>query len=517
MPAGAAGTYVPSMSRIVRRLTLFLAGTLTLVLLAVVALVWWGYGAARLDLAGRTTFTNRVAVPPLAESRVDDRGRRVFDLTLQRGETDFGHGRVAETWGINQSYLGPTLRAERGEEVLVNVTNEVGEPSTLHWHGMHLPARMDGGPHQMVDDGETWSPTWQVDQPAATLWYHPHLHGSTADHVYRGLAGMFLVDDPESAGLALPQEYGVDDVPVIVQDKQFDDAGELDDGTSFLNPVGVLGDQVLVNGTDDAYLPVTTELVRLRLLNGSNARIYNLGLDDYREFDLIATDGGLLERPTPMSRLRLSPGERAEVVVAMEPGERVVLRSYPSDVAGDPLQQRWSGGDDTLDVLELRAADDLRASPALPGRLVELPDAEAAAEGAEVDRDFRLATPTINRRAMDMDRIDATVEVGTTEVWRVRNEDGTPHNFHVHDVQFRVVQVDGREPEPALRGRKDTVLVPANTEVVLVMTFEDHTDPDAPYMFHCHLLRHEDQGMMGQFVVVEPGQEAGDPGSLHDH
>lgn len=517
MPAGAPGTYLPRMPRIVRRVALLLPAMLALALLAVIALVWWRYDAARLDLAGRTTFTNPVAVPPLAESRIDDRGRRVFDLTLQRGETDFGQPRVAETWGINQPYLGPTLRAKRGERVLVNVTNEVGETSTLHWHGMHLPARMDGGPHQTVEPGETWSPTWQIDQPAATLWYHPHLHGSTADHVYRGLAGMFLVDDAESARLALPQEYGVDDIPLIVQDKRFDEAGRLDDGTSFLNPVGVLGDEVLVNGTDDAYLPVTTELVRLRLLNGSNARVYNFGLDDYREFELVGTDGGLVERPVPMSRLRLSPGERAEIVVAMEPGERVVLRSYPSDIAGDPLQQRWSGGDDSLDVLELRAADDLADSPPLPERLADLPDVQAAAAAADVTRDFRLTTPTINGRTMDMDRIDAEVEVGTTELWRVRNQDGTPHNFHVHDVQFRVVSVDGGEPEPALRGRKDTVLVPANTEVVLVLTFEDHTDPDAPYMFHCHLLRHEDQGMMGQFVVVGPGEEAGAPGQLHDH
>lgn len=410
MPAGGAETYRPGMSRIVRRLALHLPALLALALLTVIALVWWRYDAARLDLAGRTTFTNPVAVPPLAESRLDARGRRVFDLTLQRGETDFGHGRVAKTWGINQPYLGPTLRAQRGERVLVDVTNEVGEASTLHWHGMHLPARMDGGPHQIVEHGDAWSPTWEVDQPAATLWCHPHQHGSTADHVYRGLAGMFLVDDAESARLALPQEYGVDDIPLSVQDKRFDESGQLDDGTSFLNPVGVLGDEVLVNGTDDAYLPVTT-------------------------------DGGL----------------------------------------------------------------------------VDLPDAQEAAAVAGVTRDLRLTTPTINGRRMDLDRIDATVEVGTTELWRVRNEDGTPHNFHVHDVQFRVVSVDGGEPEPALRGRKDTVLVPANTEVVLVMTFEDHTDPDAPYMFHCHLLRHEDQGMIGQFVVVERGEAAGDPGRLHDH
>lgn len=497
------------MSRTARRVLVTLACLALVPVLAVGGLLTWSWNASASDLRGTVDFRNPLPVPPLADSRVED-GVRVFDLTMQRGSTDFGTGDSYDTLGIDGDYLGPTLRARRGEQVRVDVTNEIGERSTLHWHGMHLPAAMDGGPHQMVEPDQTWSPTWEIDQPAATLWYHPHLHGETADHVYRGLAGMFLLDDDAADRLDLPSEYGVDDVPLVVQDKALDD-GRLGQGQGLFNPVGTLGDTLVVNGVVAPYLDATTELVRLRLLNASSSRVYDFALDDARAFDLVATDGGLLEAPERLHHVQLSPGERAEVVVAVEPGEETTLVSLPSTIAGDVFQQRYSGGDDAFDVIEIRAADQLRASPEVPDRLVPLAD---LGDDVAVTREFRLSTPRINGLAMDMTRIDETVEVGTTERWVVRNTDGTPHSLHVHDVQFEVVRYDGGPPPPHLRGRKDTVFLPGTVEVELLLRFEDHTDPDVPYMFHCHVLQHEDQGMMGQFVVVEPGQRAGTPPPL---
>ena len=228
---------------------------------------------------------------------------------------------------------------------------------------------MDGGPHQPVEPGETWRPSWTVDQPAATLWYHPHPHGETAEHVYRGVAGMFIVDDPEAADLDLPDDYGVDDIPVIIQDRSFDSDNQLDDAGRFLANVGVLGDEILVNGTHDPHLDVTTERVRLRLLNGSNARSYDLGFVDGRTFQVVGTDGGLLGAPVEVDRVPLSPGERAEVVVTMDAGERAVLRSFPRG-GGNGLLDRFNGRDDTFDILQLRAADELVASEAVPDDLV---------------------------------------------------------------------------------------------------------------------------------------------------
>ncbi len=492
---------------------LILTSLVVVVVVGFGAFLAWSYVSAKVDTVGEVDFDRPLAIPPLAESHVDDQGRRVFDLTLQQGEADLGRDDPTPTWGINGDYLGPTLRAARGEEVLVNVGNDLGQTSTIHWHGMHLPATMDGGPHQQIEPGATWSPTWRIDQPAATLWYHPHPHGETAQHVYRGLAGMFILDEPDDSagpdGSALPSEYGVDDIPLIVQDKEFD-GSDLDTSPGLFESVGILGDTILVNGTPGPYLDVSTELVRLRVLNASNARVYNFHFSDDRSYDVVATDGGLLPRPAPVTHLELSPGERAEIVVAMQPGERVTLRSAPLESADD----RFAGTDDSLDILELRAADRLAPSPKLPTELAAAPD--LADDEIATTREFRLSGTNINGEDMDMSRIDAVAELDTTERWHITTTGGSVHNFHIHDVQFQVESIDGDPPPAYLQGWKDTIYMPSDREVDLLVRFADYADPDTPYMFHCHLLRHEDQGMMGQFVVVEPGDEAGDLDNM-DH
>lgn len=469
---------------------------------------------AKLDTAGRIAFTNPLQVPPLADSYLDDQGRRIFQLTAQEGSHDFGIGKTTQTWGFNGDYLGPTLRARKGEQVLVQVGNQLAETTTVHWHGMHLPAEMDGGPHQPVAPGATWLPTWRIEQPAATLWYHPHPHGATERHVYRGLAGMFLLDDDAADALALPRRYGVDDFPLIVQDLSFDDAGQLVTDPRWFTTVGHLGDTIAVNGTVAPYLEVTTERVRLRLLNGSTARTYQFGFADGRQFALIGTDGGLLPAPVSTERVLLSPGERVEIVVTVRPGEQPVLRSFPPDLGVHRLIGRFAGGEDQLDILQLRAAPELVPSPALPERLVQVPPVPV--DEAVASREFRLADLKINGDKMDMGRIDLTATAGTVEVWRVRNADGLVHNFHVHGVSFQVVSVAGRPPKPELSGWQDTVYLPPEQEVELVIRFGRHVDPTMPYMYHCHLLTHEDAGMMGQFVVVAPGQSAQPPPS-HNH
>jgi FtsP/CotA-like multicopper oxidase with cupredoxin domain len=383
------------------------------------------------------------------------------------------------------------------------VTNGLGsETTTIHWHGMHLPAVADGGPHQLIAPGETWSPEWTIDQPAATLWYHPHPHPETEDQVYRGLVGMFILDDPEADELALPDDYGVDDVPVIIQDKRFEDDGSLDFSKGPISPTGLLGDEILVNGTHDPHLEVTDERVRLRLLNASGARVYDIGFADEREFDLIATDGGLLEAPEPMDRIQLSPGERAEIVATFEPGEEVVLRSFETDLGTNFWDGRFAGGDDSFDLLEIRAADELAPAPEVPERLVSQ-DRPAAEPPAEV-RTFTLSGQgSINGRSFDMERIDQVVFAGTTEVWEVENASGTPHNFHPHGVRFRVLEYAGGPPPPHLEGMKDTVFVPPDETVRLLIEFGDYTDSEHPYMHHCHVLQHGDRGMMAQYTVVE--------------
>ncbi|EAP98332.1 putative oxidase [Janibacter sp. HTCC2649] len=489
-------------------LKLFAAVVTTVVLFlgGFAAYIAWSFSKASIDTIGKVDFDRPLVIPPLAPSSVDTQGVRTFNLSMQAGETDLGRGGPTRTWGFNGAFLGPTLRATRGEQVRVNVTNRVGETSTVHWHGMHLPAAMDGGPHQPIAPGATWSPHWQVDQPAATLWYHPHPHGETAKHVYRGLAGLFIID--EANEVALPKTYGVDDFPVLVQDKAFD-GNQLDDTHGLFQSAGILGDTVLVNGTPGPFLDVTTQRVRLRVVNGSNARVYRFHFDDKRAYAVVASDGGLLPNPVETNELLLSPGERAEIVVAVRPGERTVLQSTPPFADSN----RFTGDTDRLDILELRGAAALRPSPAIPAVLAPAPD--LADDPVAATRQITLNGSSTNFGKMDMGRVDIVARLDTTEVWAVTNSDGQVHNFHIHDVQFQVIRYAGASPPPVLAGWKDTVLIRPGESVELRMRFTDFADADSPYMFHCHLLRHEDQGLMGQFVVARQGEAVG---GLHvDH
>ncbi|MFD2765806.1 multicopper oxidase family protein [Micromonospora eburnea] len=453
--------------------------------------------------AGSVSFTTPLRIPPVLDPTPDADGVKRYRLRLRQGHSELLPGKSARTWGINGDYLGPTLRARRGDRVAMAVHNTLDEDSTLHWHGMRLPAVMDGGPHQMIRSGATWVPQWTVDQPAATTWYHPHPHGRTAPHVYRGLAGMFLVDD--DAAVALPHAYGIDDIPVIIQDKKFTDNGELDE--DFGGTYGLLGNQILINGTYGPVFSVTTTRVRFRLLNGSNAHVYTIGFADNRTFHVVASDGGLLGRPAPVRRLRISPGERFEIVAEFAPGEKVLLKSF----AGD---SDIESGD--YDLLKLVTAGKLSPSPALPETLA---DVAGPVTGAKV-RTFRLGGSQINGRKMDIARIDEVVPAGAHEIWVIDNITFA-HSFHIHEVAFRVLDIDGRNPPEHLRGPKDTVFVPGKTKVRLAVEFGRHIDPMTPYMYHCHILKHEDRGMMGQFVLVKPGTEDHTPRRLpttgHSH
>jgi FtsP/CotA-like multicopper oxidase with cupredoxin domain len=346
-------------------------------------------------------FDTPLPIPPLAESTVID-GTRVFSLTADQGEMEFTPGMTTPTWGFNGDYLGPTLRATRGEEVAVEVTNNLSETTTVHWHGMHLPAAMDGGPHQPIEPGGQWHPRWRIDQPATTLWYHPHPHGDTEEHVLRGLAGMFIVDDEDSHSYGLPSQYGVDDIPLVVQDKKFTESGEFQFDSQG-NEVGLLGNVVLTNGAWGSVLNVTTEKVRLRILNGSSARTYDFAFDDDREFSLIGTDGGLLEAPYVTNHVRLSPGERAEIVVDLEPGAQAMLRSIPPDLGSVAVPAAY-GGSDEFDVLLLRAADTLQPSPPIADRFAAIERFQEA--DADYERTFDVQNREINGLRMDMNRID---------------------------------------------------------------------------------------------------------------
>jgi len=366
----------------------------------------------------------------------------------------------------------------------------------------------------MIQPGESWSPTWEISQPASTLWYHPHPHGETAQHVYRGIAGLFLIDDEISQSSGLPSTYGVDDIPVILQDKLFKDDGEFSTSIPFVASMmgaggtGITGDTILVNGTYNPHFTVTTTLVRIRVLNASNTRSYVLQLSDERPFQLVTTENGLLPAPVSLTRLQVSPGERVELVISFVPGDNVVLRSEAPEFDVDFLQNRLWGGDDRFDLLQFRAEANLIEAATLPERIsvddavTAIPDPGNARVRSIEFRDH----DSIGGKKFDMSRIDQVIGAGSVEIWEIGGA-GTMHVFHIHGASFRVLSVGGDEPAAWQTGLKDSVFVPPSGEVRLLVKFPELIDPLTPYMYHCHLLRHEDNGMMGQYVVVKPGAE----------
>lgn len=267
----------------------------------------------------------------------------------------------------------------------------------------------------------------------------------------------------------------------------------------------MLGDTVFINGTHRPYVEAATTLLRFRVLNGSNARVYNIGFDDDRAHWIVASDSGLLEAPVETRRVQVSPGERAEIIVPVYPAETARLLSFPPDLGMNPLLERFNGGEDTLELLEVRAIDHLVESPPLPETLkvIDLPDPDASME-----RTFELSGfSKINDAKMDMGRVDAVITKDSTEVWHLHNSSNTYHNFHVHDVHFAVLDIDGHAPPAHLRGWKDTLFLPPGTTARIIARFEDYADSHHPFMFHCHILDHEDAGMMGQFIVVDKGSK----------
>ena len=464
-------------------------------------------------------FDTAVLIPPIDHGIVAD-GIREYSLSLQNGSTEFFKGFQTETMGINGSYLGPVLRMRSGEIVKLNVINGLNETSTLHWHGLNVPARADGGPHQSISPGEIWSPEFKVREAASTMWYHSHLLHKTASQVWAGLAGMIIIDDTISDGLNIPSTYGVDDIPLVLQDRRFSRDGAMRyDASMHDKMAGMSGNVPMVNGTVQPHLKVTTEKLRLRLLNGANASIYNLGFSDRREFVQIASDGGFLNKPVPMSELLLAPGERAEIIVDFIAGERAVLKSIDAPTLRGA--RRGMGGgmmmgeqNPRFDLIEFRAESVLTASRPVPKKLRTLP--EVSETIAVRTREFLLEMPgmgpmrmmglgggfTINGNTMKMDRIDEIVQMGDTEIWEITNDGPMIHPFHIHNTQFRIIDRDGNAPRVNEAGLKDTVVVNPGEKVRVLVRFDNYADPERPYMYHCHILEHEDAGMMGQFTVV---------------
>lgn len=460
-------------------------------------------------------------IPPILEAD----GAQPVTLTARAGSHSFVPGIKTPTLGYELDYLGPTLRVRRGRSAQIDVVNRTDDEISAHWHGAFVPGTMDGGPQGAFAPGKTWSARFDVHHPAATLWYHSHVHGKTGTQVYHGLAGLLLVEDP-AAPDGLPSDYGVNDLPLVVQDRSFDSSGRLVYDTSGMALMGgVLGNTICVNGAVRPVADVPRGLVRLRILNGSNARFYDLAFADGRQFHQVASDGGLLPAPVARTHLPLAPAERAEIVVDFS-GDAAPVRLISSSVAqggmmgggmmGGGMMGGGSGDRGTFDIMTFAPQATAGAGPAsLPASLPAPPfDLGAPVRTREIRLDMHAGSMMgsmfrrligggvmgINGKSYDMGRIDAQLKLGETELWRVSAPMMT-HPFHVHGCSFQVVSRGGQAVDPATEGHKDVVAVDARGVEILVRV-DQKADKATPFMFHCHILEHEDAGMMGQFTVA---------------
>lgn len=465
-----------------------------------------------LAIAGRSQYSN-LWIP-------DTLSGTSFYLAVKDTFKQIKTGNQTITGAVNKAnFWGPTLFFNQGDTVHMTVKNKLNDSTTIHWHGMHLPAVMDGGPHQIIPPGTTWQPYWKVTNNAGTYWYHPHLHNMTLEHVSKGIGGFIIVRDPVESALALPRKYGVDDIPVVLTSRRYDASNQFSvNNTSY-------GDYMLTNGTPSAQISLPKQYVRLRILNAEIERGYDLGFSDNRTFYIIGNDGGLLNAPVAVTRVKLLVGERVEIMVNL--GNDAVnssldLMAYNSGQAfgfpgGEPASTGQFGSllnNIDFPVLHINViATTTNPITSVPSTLAN--NTYWTASNATVTRTINITNgnPGPNPIPFNFDNqsfvfntINKTVNLNDVEKWTIVNNNVFGHAFHIHDVEFKIVDRNGSAAGVGSHesGWKDVVYVPKGESVSFVAKFDDYADAVHPFMYHCHFANHEDDGMMGQFVVTSP-------------
>ncbi|MBL1215178.1 MAG: multicopper oxidase domain-containing protein [Ignavibacteriae bacterium] len=432
-----------------------------------------------------------------------------FPPELQEGESLKFNSANVEVWpgtttqvlALNNSYPGPTIRVQKGDDFSVLFENQFTEEATIHWHGLLVPELMDGQPKDAVQAGSNYTYSFPIIQRAGTYFYHSHAHHLTAKHVYKGYAGFFIIEDDDELQYGLPT--GAYDIPLLIQDRhsvyqpQFNYAPNMMD-----RMLGYLGDIPLVNGTPDAFFDVQKTLYRFRIVNGSNARVYNFGFSDNSQFWIIGTDGGLKDEAVPVSNVFLSPGERIEILYDFSPidiGNSVSLQSQAFSGIGNQGT--------LMDILRFDIAGDSSSGGVVPQNL--LPIDYYDINDKTGTRTFTLSQAMmgtgmhrINGLTYDMNRIDEVIPFNELEEWKFINSTNNYHPMHVHGVLFQIYSRNGNTTLASNdKGWKDTVLVKPNETVQALVKFIDYS---GTYLLHCHNLEHEDDGMMLNIKIDTP-------------
>jgi spore coat protein A, manganese oxidase len=443
-------------------------------------------------------FRTPLPIPPVANPVRSDATTDYYEITQRQATVEILPGYPTRIWGYDGQFPGPTFRARRGRQVVIDQTNALPEAISVHLHGGVTPPESDGFPTDLVPPGGVKRYVYPNDRRAATLWYHDHAMNLTDPHIYRGLAGLYLLSDEEEQRLPLPA--GDHDVPLILQSRAFLADGSLNyDEWSPGHHIATNGDTMLVNGTPWPRFEVAARRYRFRILNASNSSDYELALSSGRPLTQIATEGGLLPAPISTGSILLGPAERVEVVVDF--ADYAVGTSL---FLVDRLQSGPNASIVRFDVVRVERDDS-----AVPDQLADV--GTLREDQAVRTRTFRFSLSpafdvppvvwTINGRTFDPGRSDADPRLGTVEIWRLENRGavGLAHPVHIHLVNFQVLDRNGRPPYAFERGWKDTVRIDQGETVRVIARFEPYR---GKFVFHCHNLPHEDMMMMSTFEVV---------------
>ncbi len=459
------------------------------------------------QMNGYDEFINTLEQPPLINNQN-------FTLAASSENYSIGENYQISGFQFNQRYPSPTIKCQHGDRIKAIFENQIGQDSIIHWHGLIVPPDMDGHPKDAISGG-AYEYDFLINQRAGTYWYHPHPDRITGDQVYKGLAGFFIVEDEEEKALDLPN--GEFEIPLLIQDRRSTSSGEIvyDPSMPEQMMTGFLGDKVLVNGTPAAFKEVKKGTYRLRLLNGSNARIYNIAFENQLRFTLIGGDGGLLPNALEVDQLLLAPGERADILIDFSKfsQERASLVSLPFDIPSSGGMMNGMGNmmggsspeqGASFKLMDFKIIDERVGSiPELPKELSvsTFPEEKDAALRRQIDLNMQMMKGhTINGKQFEMNRVDLQVKQGQIEIWEFINDTPTPHPMHIHAIQFKVLDRSGsRGILPHETGWKDTVLVMPGEHVRVIMKFDA---PKGMYVFHCHNLEHEDSGMMANYEIT---------------
>lgn len=433
---------------------------------------------------------NELTFPKVLKPDQEDNNSVSYTIRAQQGTSEIFDGIKTKTYGYNGDFLGPVIRVEKGMNVTIHLVNDLKEDTTFHWHGLEVRGNEDGGPHKVLKPDESETIHFTVKQDAATLWFHPHPMHETGKQVFKGLTGLLYIDDKNSEKLDIPKTYGEDDFPIILQDKAFTDDKQLDYDKA-MNEDGTTGDTLLINGVVDPKLTVDRKKVRLRILNGSNMRSYSLHFDNDMKFQQIASDGGFLNKQNTTKEIEIAPSERAEILVDLTKVQGNVVTLVNEDNAIILPIHLKEFKDNIQTTKKETKLNDLTLSDEIKNKKVTK-IIKLAGMGKDV---------TINDKKFDPNRIDFTQKQNDTEVWEIENVKysmgGMNHPFHIHGTQFQVISIDGKEPPENLSGLKDVISLKPGQKAKIAVKFPEK----GVYMFHCHILEHEDNGMMGQIKV----------------